>query len=373
MKILHITNNYRPYSGGVVSSIDSFVSMQKKMGHEVEILTFNFNGSEDMPATTRIDGLCFRYKNNEMIIPYKMKSDIENTIKIFKPDIIHMHHPFYICTAAQKINEKYKIPTVFTHHSLYEQYLHYVPIIPGNIKKKFLNKSLKKFCNSVDHVIAPGNKVLEIVNGYKSFADSTILPSPILDYHLFEPNIHNLNSPIKIISVSRLAPEKNIFFLIDLLAELDINYEFTLIGYGYLKEEILDYAHNRSVRINLKDNLNKTQIAQELRINDIFIYASQSETQGLVIAEALAAGRPVVALNGPGVEDAIENNINGYLVDNKTEFLQKIKYLYNNSDVFLKMQQKAYESSKRYHPENLTHKLLEIYKQVIKKSVNRVV
>ena len=157
-------------------------------------------------------------------------------------------------------------------------------------------------------------------------------------------------------------PEKNIKYLIDVVALLSIPYEYVIIGNGMLEQELKDYALAKNVTVNFTGAVPKKQIANHYRSNNIFIFASVTETQGLVIAEALAAGRPVVALKASGVEDAVVDGYNGYLVDNKQEFCAKIELLFNNNLVYNMMQQNAYQSSLKYNKLDLTKKLLLYYK-----------
>jgi 1,2-diacylglycerol 3-alpha-glucosyltransferase len=361
MKIMHITNNYHPYKGGVVSSIDSFVKAQKEIGHDVLVVTFAFKGSLNFAHVKKISGITFNYKSNPMIIPYNIKYFLKKYINDFMPDVIHLHNPFLLCYAGLKLAKKFGIKTVFTHHTVYEHYLHYLPFGLTKVKKYFLNLRLKKFYRQVDHVIAPGRYVLE---SYKHFKHNNIsfLPSPILEVFSQPPVFNTCDKTIKLITVARLVPEKNIFYLIDVLSNLDIPYEYTVIGSGILEQDLKNYADQKNVKISFAGALPKEQIAECYRRNNIFIFASVSETQGLVIAEALAAGRPVVALRASGVEDAVIDGYNGFLVDNIQDFCAKIKLLCLDNLLYNNMQNNAYETSLKYDPIALTKKLLTYYK-----------
>jgi glycosyltransferase involved in cell wall biosynthesis len=360
MKIMHITNNYQPYKGGVVSSIDSFIQAQQDLGHEVMLITFAFHRSLNFTHVRRIAGIKFYYKSNPMIIPFNINYFLKQYIDDFKPDIIHLHNPFLLCYAGLKLAKKLQIKTVFTHHSIYKHYLHYLPFRFDKIKEYFLNKRLKKFYKLVDHVIAPGQFIETQIKQFQPKSVS-ILPSPLLDVFSQSPVFNSCQGKIKLITVARLVPEKNIKYLIDVVALLKIPYEYIIIGSGMLEQDLKNYALAKNVKINFTGALPKAQIAKHYRSNNIFIFASVTETQGLVIAEALAAGRPVVALKASGVEDAVIDGYNGYLVDHQHEFCKKIELLFNDNLLYSVMQQNAYQSSLKYNKIELTKKLLSCY------------
>lgn len=367
MKILHVTNNYQPYKGGVVSSIDSFVAAQKKLGHQVLIVTFNFIDSLPFDHVKRIDGFKFKYKSNQMVLPYNLHSKLYTIIIDFKPDIIHLHHPFFICDAALKIAKKLNIATIFTHHTMYHQYLHYVPLVPSYFKHLFLDIILNRFCNQVGHIIAPGKRVAKQLLNKVPEDKITIIPSPLLNVFKKEPYIHVFHKPVRLLSVSRLVPEKNIKFLIEVLADLSIDFEFSLVGSGSQQDELEKYAAHKNVKINFTGALPKEEIAKLYRNHDIFIFASVSETQGLVIAEALAAGRPVVALHASGVEDAIVDGYNGFMVKSQEEFILRIKQLVEDEQLCLMMQQNAVDFAENYDELVLCKKLIDCYKKLASK------
>ncbi len=361
MKIMHITNNYQPYKGGVVSSIDSFVKAQQELGHEVMIITFAFQGALNFDYVKRISGITFNYKSNPMIIPYNISYILKKYINDFQPDVIHLHNPFLLCYAGLKLAKKNGIKTIFTHHSVYEHYLHYLPFGFDKIKKYYLNERLKKVYKLVDQVIAPGSFIAKKIEQFKPKAIS-VLPSPLLDVFSQPPVFNICQKKIKLITVARLVPEKNIKYLIDVVALLSIPYEYTIIGTGMLEQSLKDYALAKNVTVNFTGAVPKEQIAENYRTNNLFIFASVTETQGLVIAEALAAGRPVVALEASGVEDAVVDGYNGYLVDNQPEFCAKIERLFKDNLLYSSMQQNAYQSSLKYNKIELTKKLLSYYR-----------
>ncbi len=161
-------------------------------------------------------------------------------------------------------------------------------------------------------------------------------------------------------------PEKNIEFLLDAFSQLDQNkFIFTLVGYGSHLDVLKDYAYNKLclsqkvVKFLIKPS--KEIITSYYSTCDSFIFASKTETQGLVLAEAMAGGCSVIALNASGSCDIIQNEVNGFLVNSKTEMTEKINFLFYNRQYHINMQKNAWHSGQAYSAQELTKKLINFY------------
>src|SRR5579872_5344972 len=131
MRILFVTNNYTPYSGGIVSSIDATVHALYAKGHDVLLVTLDFFGVavSEHKYIVRIPTIFrFMYKSNHMAIPWRATYELLSLAQTYSPDIIHVHHPFLLGKSGLDVAHILGIPCVFTYHTLYEQYAHYVPV-----------------------------------------------------------------------------------------------------------------------------------------------------------------------------------------------------------------------------------------------------
>ncbi|MDR3646379.1 MAG: glycosyltransferase [Candidatus Babeliales bacterium] len=371
LKIAIVTNNYKPYSGGIVNSIDVFACELKKQGHEVFIITLDFLGEDQKnePDIYRIDcPIKFIYKKNHMAVPWRAEEAIFTALKNFGPDIIHSQHPFLLGFYALNVSKKLKIPIVFTYHTMYEDYAHYVPL-PLAITKPVIKNLAISYCQSVDGIIAPSNSTLAYLQCNKITKPITVIPSGILPIYLsdFKPPDNKI---FKLITVSRFVPEKNIEFLLDVYSQLDQDAcKFNLIGYGSHLKYLQNYAYKV---LNLsEDNVkfivkpSKVEIADYYKSSDVFIFASKSETQGLVLAEAMAGGCPVIALNAPGACDIIQNNINGFLIESELQMIEKINYLLKDNEAHIRMQKNAWNTGQSYDQKSVTKKLITFYESII--------
>src|SRR3990170_8888772 len=138
LSIAIITNNFTPYSGGVVSSILSFSNQLRLQGHHVIIITLDFLGNQniDEPYVVRLSCPIKFMKNGKPIsIAWKATSQILQILKEQKIDIIHVQHPFLLGVAGLKAGKKLSIPVIFTYHTLYEHYVHHIPLVPNMLVK----------------------------------------------------------------------------------------------------------------------------------------------------------------------------------------------------------------------------------------------
>lgn len=378
LNIAIITNNYSPYSGGVVSSIDSFVNELHKQEHKAFIITLDFVGGtkNDPYHVIRIPSLFrFFYKKNHMAIPTDKAKKLEDIIKVLKPDIIHVQHPFYLCHPAVKIAKDLHIPVIFTYHTIYEKYLHYLPF-PQFITRPIVKKIVMSFCKNVDYIVSPSNYIKNYLENNNIETKIERIPSGILPIFI-KDKVYAIEKTEKnefnLIFVSRFVKEKNIEFLLRMFAKLvaktpEKNFKLTLAGYGYDYEKIKKFAQNK---LKLKDSVQfiyrprKEEIADLYMQSDAFIFSSDSDTQGLVLAEAMGCGCPVVALDGPGQRDIIKDNVNGFLCNFESDMIEKIILLQNNKDLHYRLRCGALETAKEYHPTATTNKLIDLYKKLI--------
>lgn len=375
LKIAIVTNNYKPYSGGVVSSIDSFFSNLKELGHRPFIITLDFLGENIVFKQDVFRIHCpirFIYKKNHMAIPFRAEYQILSIIKEKSPDLIHSQHPFMLGSFALNVGKQLDIPTIFTYHTQYENYSHYIPF-PEIFTKPIIKRLVRSYCEEVQGVVFPSASIAKIENCYK-IKSSSIIPSGILPLFFSDELIVKKNKIFELLTVSRFTKEKNILFLLDMFSLLNQeDFIFKLIGYGSELFFLKTYAYEKlklsKEKVIFIEKPSKENLAVFYKKADLFVFSSKTETQGLVLAEAMAGGCPVVALNAPGSCDIVINNFNGFLVESMNDMILKINYLKSDSNQCLQMQKNARFSAKDYNSKNLTLKLIEFYNRILENSV----
>ena len=376
LKIAIVTNNYTPYSGGVVSSINSFVSELQQRGHKVFVITLDFLGKyhKDPYYVIRIPTIAkFIYKKNHMAIPLAPTRKLINIIKQLEPDIIHTQHPFLLGNSAVQAAKKLDIPIIFTYHTLYEQYAHYIPV-PQIISRPIIKKLALSFCKKIDGIIAPSNYVENFLqtNGIKTVIRK--IPSGILPIFVRPKAPRQTCGQFHLLTVSRFAKEKNIPLLLDLFANISKKsclFTFTLAGYGPEYENLKNYAYKilqlSKKQIHFVHKPTKIEIADLYLQSDLFIYSSKSDTQGLVLAEAMGCSCPIVSLDGPGQADIVKNGINGFLVPSAAQMAETIIAISTNKNLHEKLKAGTIKTKERYNPKNLVRELIDFYSETIEK------
>jgi glycosyltransferase involved in cell wall biosynthesis len=370
MKIVFITNNFTPYSAGVVSSIKATISALQKYGHKVTVITLDFDGKQhdDLPYVHRL--ICpikFYHRQNPIGLPWRALQQIDKIMQVELPDVVHSHHPFGLGWHAQKIAHMYNVPIVFTHHTMYEDFSHYVPFYQPLVKQ-ITNSLVIKYCNDVDHIIAPSSAVKNMLQSKKIITPVTCLPSPIIK--LFEDQEQQVQvpykkGPFKLIAVSRFVPEKNLHALLDLMKLLPRNVTLILVGYGILYTKLKSYAfdelHLETDRVTFLYKPEKPLLQKAYQAAHCFLFTSKTDTQGLVLAESMSCSTPVIALDGPGQRDIVVDGVNGFIVDDLTQMAKVIKKLMHSPKLYKELQEGAYATSRKYTTFAIGHQLNELY------------
>jgi len=285
LRIVLVTNNYTPYCGGVVSSINALTTQLMACGHEVFIITLDFLGDrhDDPSHVIRVPSLFrFRYKGNHMAVPWRPTTYLLRTLKKLRPAVVHVQHPFFLGAYALKAARTLSIPCIFTYHTIYEQYAHYIPFYQPLVRAVVCKKVLS-FCRHVDHIIAPSCAIRDYLFQQKITTPVTIIPSGLLPLFLpgtsiDKPDRSERHGPFRLLVVSRFAKEKNIPFLFDVVAKLDPKkVHLTIAGYGQEESFFKQYAYEmcrlsqESVRFVIRPD--KKTLARLYKQVDLFLFS----------------------------------------------------------------------------------------------------
>ncbi|MFA6183719.1 MAG: glycosyltransferase [Parcubacteria group bacterium] len=380
MKIAIFTNNYLPNPYGVTTSIESFRKEFEKKGHTVYIFAPKTKGYDDKNKNVfRYPSLDIKYKIRfPLPIPYS--SEIDRIIEKLKIDIIHSQHPNLLGSVARRWAKKKNIPIVFTWHTIYDKYTHYTPIIPQKFSAYWVIKNSVRYANNVDKIIIPTESVRKIVKKWGVIKDNIEVVATGVDEETFRNGDWkkireelNIKSDKKIIlSISRLTEEKNVLFLTkEVIKVLKRNPKtvFILGGDGYLRNRLIRLVNESKVgeQVFFVGLIEREQIKNYMGLADIFVYASQSETQGTIITEAMYLGLPIVAIDALGVGDLIEDGVTGILSSGKgNDFSKKIDRLLSREKLALSIGNNAKKKAKNnYTSKVCADKMLKIYEKLI--------
>ncbi len=379
MNILMMTNTFTPHVGGVARSVSTFSDELRAMGHKVLVVAPEY---EEMPEkeenVIRLPALQ-NFNGSDFSVSIPIPGHLANYLDKFQPQIVHSHHPFLIGSAAVRISMKYRIPLVFTYHTMYERYTHYVPV-DFKALKDFVIKLSVGYANMCELVISPTESISQILRKRNISSPIEIIPTGIRtdDFKTGDPQ--NFRNKCKIPEdsfvigcVSRLAPEKNFSFLSECALEFVKNTEnsyFLVVGDGPAKKDIENLFLKNSLqsRLLLPGKIQKESIVNAYKAMDLFVFASKTETQGIVLQEAMASSVPVIGLDATGTRDTIEDGANGFLVssENIADFSKKILDYYKlPAETKNKMQKSALKTAEKYSTRSCAEKLVDNYRKII--------
>lgn len=324
MKICMFSNTYLPHVGGVATSVATFSRELRKMGHAVMVVAPTFDGKappEDEQHVRRVTAIQ-NFNGSDFSVRVPVPGLVDNDIDAFAPDIIHSHHPFLLGDTALRTAQRLNVPIVFTHHTRYEEYTHYVPLDSAALKR-FVTHLATEYANLCDTVIAPSTSIQKLLQERGVTTGVEVLPTGI-DLDSFQQGnglrfreARGLDRERTIIGhVGRLAHEKNLPYLARAVArcmQQRADAVFVVAGGGDAEQEIQRIFARAGLeeRLIMPGILAGDELADCYNAMDIFVFASKSETQGLVLMEAMAAGTPVIALHASGVNDVVDDGKNG--------------------------------------------------------------
>jgi 1,2-diacylglycerol 3-alpha-glucosyltransferase len=320
VRILMISDVFFPRVNGVSTSVETFRGQFAEQGVETTLLAPAYAGEHDEPGIIRLPARRLPLDPEDRLMSYRATLALAPRLATEGYDLVHIQTPFVAHYAGVKLARRLDIPVVTTYHTLFEEYLHhYVPFLPREWMRGIARRYSRQQCNEVDTVIVPSSAMRDRLQEYGVGAPMEILPTGIPinrfadgDRLLFRMR-HGIpfDRPVALY-VGRVAHEKNISFLIDALAVACRRVPRLLLvvtGEG----PAMDSLERRARELGVSDNLmflgyldRKCELPSAYAGADLFVFSSRTETQGLVLLEAMAAGLPVLALACMGTRDIIE-------------------------------------------------------------------
>ncbi|MGD2075822.1 MAG: glycosyltransferase [Gammaproteobacteria bacterium] len=340
MNIVMVTNTYTPHVGGVARSVSAFSEEYRRRGHRVLVVAPEFgNRAGDGSDVVRIPAIQ-NFNGSDFSVVLPVRGLLTEALNGFGPHIVHAHHPYLLGMTALRIARYRELPLVFTHHTLYERYTHYVPGDSPTLAR-FVIELATRYANLADRVFAPSESIAALIRERGVTAPVTVVPTGV-DLDRFARGDgarfragHGIPRHAFVVGhVGRLAPEKNLEFLAQALARfLSHNDDAHLVVAGsgpserHIRAAVARVGHER--RLHLLGVLDHARLSDAYHAMDAFAFASKTETQGMVLTEAMAARVPVVALEASGVREVVEDERNGRLLreENAEVFASALQWL----------------------------------------------
>jgi glycosyltransferase involved in cell wall biosynthesis len=372
-----MTNTFTPHVGGVARSVETFTAAYRRQGHRVMVVAPKFEKmDEDEVGVVRIPAIQhFNGSDFSVILP--VHGFLASAVEDFHPDIIHSHHPFLLGGTALRVARLNDLPLIFTHHTMYEQYTHYVPG-DSQAMKQFVIQLSTSYANLCDLVFAPSQSVAELLRERGVRAPIEVVATGV-DVKAFSqgsgPGFRAAMAipadALLIGHLGRLAPEKNLEYLATVVAaylQTDSRAHFLVIGSGpsekiiqqiFVREGLADRLHHVSL-------LEQPLLASGYQAMDVFVFASKSETQGMVLTEAMAVGVPVVALDASGVRELVDDGVNGRLLRDESvaAFVEALQWLAHLSSAQMTLlKEGARSTARKFSQESTVSRALALYER----------
>jgi len=324
MRVALFTNNYLPFRGGVTTAVETLREGLHARGDQAWVFAPSPCAPfADPPGVFRYPSVAApTYPGFALPIP--VSSRLARTVRELAPDVIHAQHPFLLGVTARRLAHRLRVPLVFTYHTRYEKYAHYVPL-PERLVAALAVWLSCRFAASADLVIAPSASIAATLARRGVRTPVAVVPTGV-DLDRFRPGDRDAarralgltaRGPL-CLYVGRLDREKSVERVLDafaLVAEALPDARLLLVGQGSHTDALRRRAARSPAgdRIAFAGGHPQADLAPYYHAADLFLFASETETQGLVLAEAHACGLPAVAVRASGVEEVVADGETGIL------------------------------------------------------------
>lgn len=390
MNILFISDVFFPRVNGVSTSINTFATELKALGHQVTLIAPSYTDEDKQEEwIVRVPSHKIYFDPEDRLMNFSKLKALLPWIREKHFDVIHIHTPFTAHYVGIHFGKKLDIPVVETYHTFFEDYLHhYLPFIPQFISRKLARTISRRQCNAVDGIVSPSKPMLDVLKQYGIKTAAEVVATGLDDSsfanvdgeHFRMSHDIPLAQPM-LLFVGRVAHEKNIGFLLEMHVKLIKKHPDALLvitGEGPAEESIKHSIDKLGIsnKVRMIGYLDRShELIVCYKAADIFVFASKSETQGLVLLEAMAQGTAVVAIAELGTKSILIEG-EGVLIakDDINDFADKVSVLLSDAP----KRQMIGEKGRQYAQEKwgagvLAKKVAKFYKSTInqKSSLSR--
>jgi 1,2-diacylglycerol 3-alpha-glucosyltransferase len=373
------TDSYLPRTSGVVRAVEASAVHLRARGHRVSIVAPAYPGQEDAdPDVVRVPSLTPPgYPDFPLALPYPSAS--LRTVRGLGFDLVHTHSPFLLGGMGWWVARTLGRPVVFTYHTRYAEYAHYTPVV-GDLARPFLSAYTTAYCNRCDRVLAPLPSIAALLRESGVRVRVAVVPSAGIDVAAFAGAGANRrpgaararfgvppSAPL-LVFVGRLAKEKNVALLIAALATLPSDTRLLLVGDGPERPALEAQARTAGLagRVIFAGTQSPADVAEVLAAADLFVFPSTTETFGIAMIEAMAAGCAVVAVRAAASSDLVRDGETGRLVPpDPATFADAVDDLLGQPDRRSAMGAAARAAAADYDGARVTDRLLIVYRELL--------
>lgn len=377
MRIVMFSNTYQPSTSGVVTSVALFRQGLMSANHEVHLIVPQYEDYTDSePYIFRFPALDLSDRIDiSLVLPFQPL--IEPTVRGIMPDIMHSQHPVWMGDIAVSFAHELRVPLVFTFHTRYDEYAQsYVPIVAG-LASRVAEEVVKRYMRQCTHIVAPTPAIRDLIlREYPIDVPVSVVPSPV-DLARYEAKDSKrirqefgFDKYELLLYIGRVAKEKGLDLLVNAFARVLAERpqaRLLLVGGGPYRRalESLVQRHGLSRKVIFTGIVPHEEIPDYAAAADLFVFTSVTDTQGLVLVEAMAAGVPAVAVEAPGPIDILAGG-GGLLVPAQEDaFVEAVLTLLEDEVRRKEMGQEALRLAQPYAISETTNKMLAVYEEAI--------
>jgi 1,2-diacylglycerol 3-alpha-glucosyltransferase len=382
MKILFISDVYFPRINGVSTSMETYHRNLRLLGHVVHVIAPDYGvPSFDETDIMRVPSRRIPFDPEDRLMSFKWVMNQQTKIRSENYDLIHIQTPFVAHYLGVKLSRMLGIPCVETYHTFFEEYLHhYIPLVPKNLTRLIATRFSRHQGNSLDGMVVPSKPMLRILQSYGITTPTEVIPTGIEpasfilgDRAAFRAKYGIPQDRPVMLFVGRVAHEKNIGFLLRVVDR--IRHEipdilFVLAGEGpalkSLKKEVKELRITENVLF--VGNLDRhADLNDCYRAADVFVFSSRTETQGLVLLEAMAQGVPVVSIAELGTRDVLRDGVGVWIAQEElTDFSGKVVTMLGDDQERKVLGDSGREYALEWSASNQAKRMLRFYEAALK-------
>ncbi|MDP1897518.1 MAG: glycosyltransferase [Sulfurimicrobium sp.] len=382
MKILMISDVYFPRINGVSTSIATYRDELEERGHEVHLIAPDYDGvrTDDEFRIRRVPARHLPFDPEDRLLKARCVLVEREALKNEEFDLIHIQTPFVAHYLGVKLAKELGIPRVETYHTYFEEYLyHYLPFLPKGSTRILARSLSRRQCNDLDALVVPSHGMLDVLRGYGIQTRAEVIPTG-LPVDNFTPGDgaafrarHRIppQRPV-MLYVGRVAFEKNIGFLLHVTARIRRDMPDVLLiiaGEG----PALNLLKSQAAQLGIGNNVlfvgyldRKSELPGCYRAANVFVFSSCTETQGLVLLEAMAQATPVVALAELGTRDVLQEGQGTLIASHEIEdFAAKTMSLLQSAEKARQLGERGYEYACGWSAGALAEKMLDFYQRTM--------
>jgi 1,2-diacylglycerol 3-alpha-glucosyltransferase len=386
MDILMVSDVYFPRVNGVSTSIRTYARALVALGHRVTLVAPDYDEPEAQAARDAELGTGFEVirvparvlffdPEDRLMRPQALRS-VADRLAARRWDVVHVHTPFRAHRHGVRIARACGAPVVETYHTYFEEYVaHYLPWCPAPLLRFAARRLSRTLCHEVDHLIVPTEEMTDVLHSYGIRTPATVLPTGI-DLDEFAGGdgarfraAHGISPDAPVIAtVSRLAIEKNIPFLIDVAKRVvreAPSLRFVIAGEGPDAKRLrrLVQSHALDPHVLFVGNLDRrTALLDCYRAADAFVFASPTETQGLVLIEAMALGVPIVSTAVMGTTTVLRDAQSAVVSEENVEtFARHVLHVLRDESLRMALAAAGPRDARSWSNNRLIQRALDVY------------